>query len=252
MWEWLSTNVTPTSLWKLFEKLIFDVIYEHLCNNDLLTPHQSGFRLGDSTINQLLVITHKICTTFEDIPSRETRAVFLNLSKAFDRVWHGGLLYKLECNGISGHLLSLLGNFLENRRQRVVLNGKCSQWAPLSAGVPQGSVLGPSFFLVYINDIVENLNCYVKVFADDTSLFFVVKDEGKTADEMNSDLERVRLWAWQWEMKFNADKTEEVIFSSKRLKPAHPPLFLGSNEVTVKAEHKHIGMILDSKLQSWP
>ena len=144
--------------------------------------------------------------------------------------------------------LSLLGNFLENRRQRVVLNGKCSQWAPISAGVPQGSVLGPLFFLVYINDIVENLNCDVKIFADDTSLFSVVKDEGKTADEMNSDLERVRLWAWQWKMKFNADKTEEVIFSSKRLKSAHPPLFLGGSEVTVKAEHKHLGMILDSQL----
>ena len=188
--------------------MIFDVIYEHLCNNGLLTSHQSGFRVGDSTINQLLAITHKIYTAFEEIPSKETRAIFLELSTAFDRVWHDGLLYKLECNGISAHLLSLLGNFLANRRQRVVLNGKSSQWAPISAGVPQGSVLGPLFFLVYINDIVENLNCDAKIFADDTSLFSVVKDERKTADEMNSDLERVRLWAWQWKMKFNADKTE--------------------------------------------
>ena len=160
-------NYRPISLLpifgKLFEKLIFDVIYEHLCNNDLLTP-------GDSTINQLLAITHKIYTAFEELPSRETRAVFLDLSKAFDRVWRDGLFYKLECNGISGHLLSLLGNSLENRRQRVVLNGKCSQWATISAGVRQGSVLGPLFYLVYINDIVENMNCDVKIFADDTYL----------------------------------------------------------------------------------
>ena len=128
------------------------------------------------------------------------------------------------------------------------MNGKCSQWAPISAGVLQGSVLGPLFCLVYINDIVENLNYDVKIFADGTSLFSVVKDEGETADEMNSDLERVRLWSWQWKMKFNADKTEEVIFSSKRPKLAHLRLFLGGNEVTVKAEHKHLGMILDSKL----
>ena len=84
--------------------------------------------------------------------------------------------------------MSLLGNFLQNRRQRVVLNGKCSQWAPISAGAPQGSVLGPLFFLVYINDIVENLNCDVKIFPDDTSLFSVVKDEKKTVDEINSPL----------------------------------------------------------------
>ena len=133
----------------------------------------------------------------EEIPSRETRAVFLDLSKAFDRVWHDGLLYKLECNGISGHLLLLLRNFLENRWQRAVLNGECSRWAPISAEVPRGSVLGPLFFLVYIDDIVENLNCDVKIFSDDTSLFSVVKDETKAADEINSDLDRVQLWAWQ-------------------------------------------------------
>ena len=151
--------------------MIFDVIYEHLGNKALLTPHQSGFRPCDSTINQLLAITHKISTAFEGIPSREARAVFLDLSKAFDGVWHDGLLCKLECNGIYGHLLSLLGNFLQNHRQRVALNGKCSQWAPISDGVLQGSALGPLFFLVYINDIVENLSCDVKMFVDDTSLF---------------------------------------------------------------------------------
>ena len=75
-----------------------------------------------------------------------------------------------------------------------------------------------------------------------------MKDGTKIADEINSDLERARLWASQWKMTFNADKTEEVIFSSKRLKPTHPPLFVGGNDVIVKAEHKHLGMILDSKL----
>ena len=104
---------------KLFEKLFFDSMYNHFCSNGLLTVHQSGFRPGDSTINQLLSISHKIYAGFEESPSRETRAVFLDFSKAFDKVWHEGLLYKLECNGISGNLLNLIRNFLSNRKQRV-------------------------------------------------------------------------------------------------------------------------------------
>ena len=104
------------------------------------------------------------------------------------------------------------------------------------------------FFLVYINDHVENVDSDVKMFADDTSLFSVVCDEATTAQQLNRDLERVRLWAWQWKMEFNARKTEEVIFSAKRIKPHHPNLFLGNTEAERKSEHKHLGLILDSKL----
>ena len=203
---------------------MFDKIYSHLCVNGLLTPNQSGFRPGDSTVNQLLSITHKIYRAFEEIPSKETRSVFLDLSKAFDRVWHEGLLYRLECNGITGNLLTLIQDYLANRKQRVVLNGKSSEWATISAWVPQGSVLGPLFFLVYINDLVDNINCDIKMFADDTSLFSRVDDPVRSALELNEDLETVKLWAWQWKMHFNAEKTEEVIFSCKRFKPNHPPL----------------------------
>ena len=104
-------NYRPISLLpirgKIFEKLMFDAIYEFLCENQLLTPNQSGFRPGDSTINQLLSITHKIYSAFEEFPSRETRAVFLDISKAFDKVWHDGLLFKLKSYGISGCLFTL-------------------------------------------------------------------------------------------------------------------------------------------------
>ena len=88
--------------------------------NDLLTPNQSGFRPGDSTINQLLSVTYCIYTAFEEFPYRETRAVFLDISKAFDKVWHEGLLFKLECNGVSGPLLVMIRSYLSNRVQRVV------------------------------------------------------------------------------------------------------------------------------------
>ena len=103
-------------------------------DNDVPTPNQSGFRPGDSTINQLLYITHKIFTAFEDDPSRETRAVFLDISKAFDKVWHDRLIFKLESYGITGPLLGLINSYLANHYQHVVLNGKCSQWSQLEQG----------------------------------------------------------------------------------------------------------------------
>ena len=188
----VKNNYKPISLLsicgKIFEKLIFDCIYEHLTDNQLITPNQSGFRPGDSTIYQLLYITHSIHTAFEEYSSRETRAVFLDISKAFDKVWHEGLIFKLKSNGISGPLLVLIDSYLSNRKQRVTLNAKSSNWSSISAGVPQGSVLGPLFFLVYINDLVENVSSDAKLFADDTSLFTIVYDEGIAANQLNRDL----------------------------------------------------------------
>ena len=146
----IKNNYRPISLLsicgKIFEKLVFDCSYEHLNGNQLITHNQSG----DSAINQLLYITHSIHTASEEYPSRETRAVFLDISKAFDKVWHAGLIFKLQSNCISGPLLVLIESCLSNRKQCVVLNGKSSNWSPNSSGVPQGSVLGPLFFLVYI------------------------------------------------------------------------------------------------------
>ena len=172
----------------------------------------------------------------------------MDLSKAFDRVWHSGLLYKLECNGICGNLLGIIQDFLHERKQRVVLNGQSSNWSAVSAGVPQGSGLGPLFFLVYINDLPKNLSCGVKLFADDTSLFSIVKNELSTGLDLNKDLEKVRMWAWQWKIQFNADKTEEVIFSWKKSRPRHPVLKLENDKIKTSLEHKHLGMTLDNKL----
>ena len=158
----------------------------------------------------------EICQSFDE--GFDVRSVFLDISKAFDKVWHDGLIFKLKQNGISGNLLNLLSNFLRNRKQRVVLNGQTSSWADVNAGVPQGSILGPLLFLIYINDLADGLSSNAKLFADDTSLFSVVHNANTTAKELNNDLVKISRWAYQWKMSFNPDpskQAQEVIFIKK-------------------------------------
>ena len=160
-------------------------------------------------------------------------------------------VFYLNSNGIDGQLYFLIENFLYNRYQRVVLNGKASSWERVSAGVPQGSVLGPLFFLIYINDLAEGTSSKVKFFADDTSMFQVVSDVDTTADALNRDLAIIENWAFQWKMSFNPDPTKqakEVIFSAKRQKQQHPPLIFNGHQIVADSSHKHLGLILDEKL----
>ena len=187
----------------------------------------------------------------DQYPTRETRAVFLDISKAFDKVWHEGLISKLKSNGIQDKHLNLIISFLSNCQQRVVLNGRSSKWRYVSAGVPQGSVLGPLFFLVYINDLAEGLVSDARLFVDDTSLFSIVYDEQVAADILNADLKFIEKWAYQWKMQFNSDKNKQaiqVIFSHRKSKPIHPPLIFNGSEVVTLDEHKHLGFFFYSRL----
>ena len=119
-------------------------MFPFFIKNGQISQNQSGFKPGDSCVNQLLSITHEIYKSFDD--GFDVRSVFLDISKAFDKVWHEGIIFKLRQNGISGQLLNLLCDFLRNRKERIVLNEQVSTWTNVNAGVPQGSILGPLIF----------------------------------------------------------------------------------------------------------
>ena len=146
------SNFRPVSLLsnvgKLQERIVFKHIYNFLHENDLLYKYQSGFLPNHSTTFQLIDIYHHICQTFDS--NQFSSMVFLDVSKAFDRVWHKGLIFKLKQNGIDGELLEWISDYLSDRKQKVVIRNASSSLLSVKAGVPQGSVLGPLLFLVYV------------------------------------------------------------------------------------------------------
>ena len=124
------------------------------------------------------------------------RIVVLDISKAFDKVWHKGIIYKLRKCGIGGSLLSWFEDYLRNRMQRVVINGQASEWGEVKAGVTQGSVLGPLLFLIYIDDLVQTVRyCNIRLFADDMCFFIEVDDRNEAADKVTEDLSSNFNWA---------------------------------------------------------
>ena len=251
----LVKNYRPNSLLpifaKMFEKIIFKHLYNHLIQNELITNNQSGFRPGDSVTNQLIFLLYEILKNFDCLENLQTRSVYLDMSKAFDKVWHDGLIFKLNENGVTGNLLELIRDYLNEREQRVVINGSCSEWGSIKSGVPQGSVLAPLLFLVYINDLENGIKSSIRFFADDTSLFSTVIDPNTSAEELNNDLQKISQWAFQWKMSFNPDPNkpaEKIVFSRKHVNAQHPPLYFNNIIVKQVSEHKHLGLTLDSKL----
>ena len=245
------TNYRPVSLLpicgKIFEKIILDNLYPYIFKNNFIHDKQSGYRRGDSTVKQLLSITHEIYKAFDK--GHEVRAVFLDISKAFDKVWSQGLIFKLKTIGIEGEVLDILSSFLEDRQQRVTLDGEISDWANVEAGVPQGSILGPILFLIYINDLIGVVSSDIRIFADDTFIFQIVK--ATSFAELTKDLEAITRWSVQWKLEFNPTITKqavEVLFSNKKNKSKLEPLKI--NDILIKQcdETKHLGLTLDSKL----
>ena len=193
-------NYRPISLLSTIGKSLEEIIHKHVFNflraNFVLTNLQSGLIPADSIVNQLVDIHNTFCKALDE--GKEVRAIFCDVSKAFDRVWHKRLLFKLKSLGITDSLLSLLDwfeEYLSNRKQRVSLPGATPRWTNIKAGVLQGSIIGPLLFLVHINDIVDEINSNIRLFADDTSPYMIVENPIEAAIQLNADLEKVHQWA---------------------------------------------------------
>jgi hypothetical protein len=149
-----------------------------------------------STVHQLIEIYHNICLALEN--HEIICSVFCDISKAFDRVWHKGLIKKIEGYGITGNLLRWLENYISNRYQRVIIRNCLSEKGNLKGGVPQGSVLDPLLFLLYINDITDNTQSFSRLFADDTSLLYSSNNINEIEVIVNLDLSKMYNWSTEW------------------------------------------------------
>ena len=185
---------------KVVESILRDEIVQHLEKFRLIKQSQHGFRKGFSCANNLLAFLESVTASVDAKQNVDT--VYLDFAKALDKVPHQRLLCKLRTHGIDGVVCDWIAAWLKDRWQRVRLEGKHSSWRQVLSGVPQGSVLGPVLFLIFINDLEEGLHSDVLKFADDTKLYRAVCSQDDHV-KLQSDLDNICKWDDRWQMSFN-------------------------------------------------
>ena len=242
-----SSNYRPVSLTsvlcKTLEKIVREGILDHICRENLFSQSQHGFRNGRSCLTNLLETFKEWMDLCDE--GHPVDVVFLDFRKAFDRVPHGRLLFKLQKMGIRGDLLAWIESFLGNRRQRVVLNQTESSWNSVYSGVPQGSVLGPILFLIYINDLPECVKSSCKIFADDTKIYGKA-DTLQDVEKIQKDLDMLVGWSQTWLLDFNTGKCKVMHVG---LRNEMVNYFMEGNEIQSVTEEKDLGVLVDDKLK---
>ena len=247
-------NYRPISLLSIFDKIIEKLmhkrLYSFLEKHNILFHNQFGFRKNNSTIYALAQITEMIKESVDS--GKFGCGIFIDLRKAFDTVNHEILLIKLEHYGIRGDMLNWFKSYLSNRKQYVSINGESSELLEISCGVPQGSVLGPLLFLLYINDlpnVSDVLNFYL--FADDTNIYYESDSLQDLEKTINKELKKLHLWLNINRLSLNIDKTNYIIFHpyNKPLKQ-HTTIKINKKAINEKDYVKYLGVLIDSTL-SW-
>ena len=241
-------SILPT-LSKCAEAILHNRIVGHLTDNRIISEKQAAYLRGDSTTLQLSFITHKIRQAWAE--GKLAHGCFLDVSSAFDCIWHNGLIAKIKHAGITGDLLELLTSYLTNRVARTCVEGHYSETVNINSGVPQGSRLGPILFILYVNDIATQLNLQSTplIFADDTTLLAFGDDTTQTVAQLNNDLTKIANWAKIWKLKFNGQKSKDLIFTPNKtcLNNSHP-IHLNGDLLDRVSAHKHLGLTLESDL----
>ena len=246
----LAENYRPVSLTcvccKLLEHIISSHIRSHLDNHSILTKLQHGFRKYFSCETQLLITIHDLLASFDK--NTQIDVAVLDFSKAFDTVPHKRLLGKLEHYGINGLVLRWIGAFLGDRTQNVVVEGKRSPAAPVMSGVPQGTVLGPLLFLIFINDLPSVVKSQVRLFADDCLMYRSIESI-HDQESLQGDLRSLEQWADTWGMRFNAKKCQ-ILTISKRKSPLSYFYTLCNHTLDNIDHAKYLGVTISHDL-SW-
>ena len=265
--EWKTANVTalykkqsrkkpcnyrPISLTcipcKILESLIKDKIMEHMSSYDLFSKEQHGFRPGRSCITQLL----EVMETWTEILDEggTVDAIYFDFAKAFDTVPRERLLGKCEAYGMNGDMLKWIRSFLSGRKQRVAVNGCFSSWSDVTSGIPQGSVLGPVLFVMYINDLPDEVRSSVKIFADDTKAFRNVTSDDDIV-ELQNDINALCEWSEKWKLSFNADKCSHMTYGRKKINSSYTMKMSDGTRMKIKNDaevEKDLGVTFDRGL----
>ena len=239
-------NYRPVSLTsiccKLLETFVRDNIVNNLEKQGLFHKDQHGFRYGLSCCTQLLEVM-EVWTRWFDM-GLPWDAIYTDFSKAFDSVPHERLLKKVEAYGIRGNLLSWIRNFLTSRKQRVVLGGKYSNWQDVTSGIPQGSVLGPILFTIFINDMPDTVKSCMKLFADDAKIFKAIESI-EDFNMIQNDLNTLFKWSQIWQLPLNLDKCKGIHYGKNN--PAHS-YTIGDKSLNIDTEEKDVGVLFDQTL----
>lgn len=242
------TSYRPISLLpvlsKLFEKLLLKKLLPIIEERKLVPNHQFGFRHKHSTIDQVHRITNIIEAALEQ--KKVCSAIFLDVSQAFDKVWHEGLKFKLR-QWLPSCYARMLASYLTNRYFRIRQEDYHSDLQDINAGVPQGSVLGPLLYLLYTSDLPEVEKNTTATFADDTAVLAVADDNNESVSRLNKSLVEIHRWAKRWKIKMNETKSVHVDFTNKKVN--YTQAFLDGKVIPYSNQAKYLGMTLDAKLK---